>query len=91
MAARELGTLRSHEIDVVIPEDHRITVDVPETIRSGPARLILLVPAEGDQDRGEIELSAETQRSLWREWEERGPQGPIEIEDGSLTPGPAPH
>lgn len=41
--------VKTHEIEVVIPEDHRLTVEVPETIRSGPARLILLVPIEASQ------------------------------------------
>jgi hypothetical protein len=29
----------------------------------------------------EIELSVEEQAELWREWAERGPQGPISDED----------
>lgn len=41
--------LKTHEIEVVIPEDHRLTVEVPDTIRSGPAKLILLVPVEASQ------------------------------------------
>ena len=36
----------AHEMEVVIPEDHRLVLEVPKTIRSGPARLILLVTAE---------------------------------------------
>jgi DNA-binding transcriptional regulator GbsR (MarR family) len=35
--------MQTHELEVVIPDDHRLTVDIPETIRSGPARLILVV------------------------------------------------
>jgi hypothetical protein len=36
----------AHEIEVFIPEDHRLTVEVPRSVRSGPARLILLVASE---------------------------------------------
>jgi hypothetical protein len=35
---------------VVIPEDHQLLVEVPETIRSGPATLILVTPSEGDEE-----------------------------------------
>ena len=31
-----------------------------------------------------IELSAEQQKELWREWAERGPQGPISDRDAEL-------
>ena len=40
----------THEIEVVIPENHRLTIEVPETIRCGPARLILIVSPEGAED-----------------------------------------
>lgn len=40
--------VHAHEIEVVIPEDHRLTVEVPLSVRSGPARLILLVPSQED-------------------------------------------
>ncbi len=36
---------------VVIPEDHRAVVEFPESIRSGPVELIVLVPAENEADR----------------------------------------
>ena len=50
--------MKTHEIEVVIPEDHRLTVEVPDTIRSGPAKLILLVPVEASQsDRKNAERS----------------------------------
>jgi hypothetical protein len=32
-----------------------------------------------------IELSAQEQAELWREWAERGPQGPISDEDAELS------
>ncbi|MCP4656331.1 MAG: hypothetical protein GY856_13035 [bacterium] len=42
--------MQTHEIEVVIPEDHRLTVEVPETVRSGPATLILVIPSEDDAE-----------------------------------------
>lgn len=33
----------AHHLKIVIPEDHRIVVDVPEDIPPGPAELILMV------------------------------------------------
>lgn len=38
----------------------------------------------------ELQLSEEEQRELWREWEERGPQGPIEDDCGAIAEAPAP-
>jgi len=43
--------METHELEVMIPENHRLTVEVPKTIRSGPARLILVVPAEDEATR----------------------------------------
>ena len=34
----------THKLHVVIPEDHRLVVEVPGDIRSGPAELIFVVP-----------------------------------------------
>lgn len=39
---------------VVIPEDHRIVVDVPEDIPTGPAELILMVEQPVDREAGEV-------------------------------------
>jgi hypothetical protein len=36
--------MEMHKMHVVIPEDHRLVVDVPERIRSGPAQLIFVSP-----------------------------------------------
>ncbi len=47
------ASMKTHELEVVIPEDHCLTVKVPETIRSGPATLILLVPAEDERTRAD--------------------------------------
>jgi len=35
---------------VVVPEDHRAIVEFPETIRSGPVELIVLVPPENEAE-----------------------------------------
>jgi len=43
--------MTAHRIRVVIPEDHRLVVEVPEEIRSGPAEMVLIV--EGEQGDGE--------------------------------------
>lgn len=42
-----MQTLR---IRVVVPEDHRAVVEFPDTIRSGPVELIVLVPPENESD-----------------------------------------
>lgn len=33
----------AHRLKIVIPEDHRVVVDVPEDVPAGPAELILMV------------------------------------------------
>lgn len=38
--------MQAHRMRVVIPEDHRAVVEFPETIRSGPVELIVLVPPD---------------------------------------------
>lgn len=47
--------METHEFQVTIPEDHRLMVEVPETVRSGPARLILVVQAEDEERTAEID------------------------------------
>src|SRR4051794_26821127 len=37
----------THQIEVMIPEDRRLVVEVPETVRSGPATLILVTASAG--------------------------------------------
>jgi len=41
--------MQAHRIHVVVPEDHRTTVEFPATIPSGPVELIVLVPTESDK------------------------------------------
>jgi hypothetical protein len=40
--------MQAHRIHVVVPEDHRATIEFPATIPSGPVELIVLVPREGE-------------------------------------------
>jgi hypothetical protein len=39
---------------IVIPEDHRIVVDVPEDVPAGPAELILVVEQPGSTEAEEV-------------------------------------
>lgn len=41
--------MQAHRIHVVVPEDHRTTIDFPATIPSGPVELIVLVPVESEK------------------------------------------
>lgn len=54
-----------------------ITLDAPVLLPEGQLVRVLIEPLEA----GEIELDPEMQAKLWREWVERGPQGPIEEEE----------
>lgn len=54
----------THEIEVMIPEDHRLTIDVPQTLRSGPAKLILIsqpaqVGSQPPSNRGRLAALAD--------------------------------
>jgi hypothetical protein len=42
--------MQALRIRVVVPEDHRAVVEFPDTIRSGPVELIVLVPPENESD-----------------------------------------
>lgn len=42
--------MQAHRMRVVIPENHRAVVEFPETIRSGPVELIVLVPPENEAE-----------------------------------------
>jgi hypothetical protein len=39
---------------------------------------------EVEPEEAEAQLSAEEQAELWRQWVEKGPQGPISDEDAEL-------
>jgi hypothetical protein len=42
----------AHRLKILIPEDHRLVVDIPEDVPAGPAELILMVakPPEGESE-----------------------------------------
>jgi len=59
--------MATHQIHVLIPEDHRLFVEVPETIRSGPATLILVTPSEGEAESDSLPESAKREaRARWQ-------------------------
>jgi hypothetical protein len=41
--------MHAHKMSVIIPENHQLVVDVPRSLRSGPAELIFLVPANEER------------------------------------------
>lgn len=43
--------MQAHRMRVVVPEDHRAMIEFPESIRSGPVELIVLVPNEPEEGR----------------------------------------
>ncbi|MFY9820276.1 MAG: hypothetical protein WAM82_02775 [Thermoanaerobaculia bacterium] len=49
--------LMERRLRVVIPEDHRIVVDVPEDVPAGPAELILMVEQPGNTEKGVVTVS----------------------------------
>src|SRR5271168_1219613 len=59
--------MATHQIEVMIPEDRRLLVELPETIRSGPATLILVTPSENPLEADERSESARTEaRNRWQ-------------------------
>lgn len=50
--------MATHQIEVVIPEDRRLVVKVPETVHAGPATLIFVTPSEGPAEAEELPESA---------------------------------
>jgi hypothetical protein len=59
--------MATHQIKVMIPEDRRLLVEVPESIRSGPATLILVTPSEGPVAAEELPEGARIEaRNRWQ-------------------------
>lgn len=59
--------MATHQIEIVIPEDRRLFLEIPKTIRSGPATLILVTPAEDQADTEELSESARSAaRNRWQ-------------------------
>lgn len=46
-----------HRLRVVIPEDHRVVVEVPEDVPAGPAELILMVERPEGSGTGKVAVS----------------------------------
>ena len=49
--------LVEHRLRVVIPEDHRVVVEIPEDVPAGPAELILMVERPEGSEVGRIAMS----------------------------------
>jgi hypothetical protein len=56
-----------------------VTLDEPVPPLEGQRVRVTLEPLPSDQ--AVLELSAEEQRRVLREWAERGPQGPLDADD----------
>jgi len=57
----------THQIEVMIPEDRRLVIEVPETIRSGPATLILVTSSAGPLEAEELPESTRIEaRNRWQ-------------------------
>lgn len=52
--------LVERRLRVVIPEDHRIVVEIPEDVPAGPAELILMVEQPAGSEAGNAPTSAKT-------------------------------
>jgi hypothetical protein len=64
---QENRAMATHQIEVVIPEDRRLVVEVPESIRSGPATLIFVTPSAGSPEAEELPDSARAEaQARWR-------------------------
>lgn len=44
--------MQAHRMHIIVPEDHRTTIEFPRTIRSGPVELIVLVPPQAQAEAG---------------------------------------
>jgi hypothetical protein len=59
--------MATYQIEVMIPEDRRLLVEVPETVRPGPTTLILVSPSEGTMEAGELAESTRIDaRNRWQ-------------------------
>jgi hypothetical protein len=53
----EVEMMVKRRLKAVIPEDHRIVVDVPEDVPAGPAELILIIERPEGAEAGEVAAS----------------------------------
>ena len=49
----------AHRVKIVIPEDHRVVVDVPEDLPAGPAELVLEVEEPSSNESEEVVMVQE--------------------------------
>jgi hypothetical protein len=60
-------TMATHQIEVVIPEDRRLFIEVPETIHSGPATLIFVTSSESSEEAEDLSENARSEaRARWQ-------------------------
>lgn len=59
--------MATHQIEVMIPEDRRLVVEVPETVHSGPATLIFVTASAGPIGAEELPESTRIEaRNRWQ-------------------------
>jgi len=75
-----LGLMKITTIRTIIPDDHRLLLDVPEDVPAGPAEVVVR-PIQAAASLAELELSADQQSHLLREWAAHGPQGPLDADE----------
>ena len=72
--------MKTTTIRTVIPPNHRLLLDVPEDVPAGPAEVVVR-PIQAAASLAELELSADQQSHLLREWAAHGPQGPLDADE----------
>jgi hypothetical protein len=56
--------MKAHKMHVVVPDDHRMLIEFPETIRSGPVELIVLESPEREMREKGAATTARSRGSL---------------------------
>ena len=49
----------AHRLKILIPEDHRVVVDVPKNVPAGPAELIFMVESAPEGEPEEVVMAKE--------------------------------
>jgi acyl-CoA reductase-like NAD-dependent aldehyde dehydrogenase len=58
--------MATHQIDIVIPENRRLLIEVPDSIRSGPATLIFVTPSDSAEAK---EVPAKVKAEARARWQ----------------------
>jgi hypothetical protein len=59
--------MATHQIEVVIPKDRRLFIEVPKTIGVGPATLIFVTPSTGQGEDKKLPESVRSEaRTRWQ-------------------------